>query len=160
MDFSSNDKKVVEQFREEVVDVLPDGEKWSLWRRIEWSIGRRILFARYTKWAAAASIALLLSMGYIWYSGRQAPDDPINMLVVETQAQQKQKILLPDSTIVWLNAGSRIEYPENFMAHRFVRMEGEAYFQLQVEGLAKYAKSRFEAVSRQADTGNRPQGLS
>lgn len=126
MDISPNDQKVLEQFRKGAVDVLPDGEKKTLWRRIERSIGKRIYLPVYFKWAAAASIALLLSIGYLWYNNDSAAN--IQMLIVETQPQQKQKLTLPDSTVVWLNAGSRIEYPENFMDHRLVCLEGEAYF--------------------------------
>ena len=40
----------------------------------------------------------------------------------------KTKLILPDSTIVWLNAGSKIEYPADFAAQRVVNLEGEAYF--------------------------------
>ena len=109
------------------VDVLPDVEREKLWRRIEQSIGRRVFLSPYFKWAAAASIALLLSIGYLWYHGISKEPD-VQMLVMETQFQQTKKVLLPDSTIVWLNVGSRIEYPNNFMAHRFVCLEGEAYF--------------------------------
>ena len=60
----------------------------------------------------------------MWYN--QRPEPAFQMLVVETQ--QKQKLVLPDSTVVWLNVGSRIEYPENFTDHRLVCLEGEAYF--------------------------------
>jgi len=39
------------------------------------------------------------------------------------------QVILPDSTKVWLNAGSRIEYPETFdPAVRRVNLSGEAYF--------------------------------
>ena len=40
----------------------------------------------------------------------------------------KTRVVLPDSSIVWLNAGSRIKYPTNFTAQRCVYLEGEAYF--------------------------------
>lgn len=39
------------------------------------------------------------------------------------------QIVLPDSSIVWLNAGSKIKYPNNFdRIDRVVGLEGEAYF--------------------------------
>ncbi|MFB2118925.1 FecR family protein [Parapedobacter sp. 2B3] len=41
----------------------------------------------------------------------------------------KVKKILPDSTIVWLNAGSHIRYDSNFVQKtRHVYLEGEAYF--------------------------------
>ena len=130
MDILSNsDKKVVEQFRKGAVDILPDDEKMTLGRRIERKIRRHILFVRYAKWAAAASIALLISIGYLWYSTRSTkPTIHYNIVVIETLNRKKQKVVLPDSTVVWLNANSRLEYQENFNENRFVRMEGEALF--------------------------------
>ena len=126
MAISPNDNNILEQFRTGSVDALSDIEKLTLWRRIERNIGRYVVLSRFYKWAAAACIAALLSVGYVWYSSSRAP--AVKMLIVETQLQQKQKVLLPDSTVVWLNAGSRLEYPEDFTKHRFVSLEGEAYF--------------------------------
>ena len=133
---SNDDKKLVEQFRNAAIHIFPEDEKMTLWRRIEretGQIGRKIIFARYFRWAAAASIALAVSIGYLWYNSEKqgytsgtAPD--ANIVVVETRNQQKQMITLPDSTIVWLNANSRLEYSANFNEKRVVRLEGEACF--------------------------------
>lgn len=42
-----------------------------------------------------------------------------------------EKRILPDSSIVWLNAGSNIRYAENFLQNkREVYLEGEAYFKI------------------------------
>lgn len=41
----------------------------------------------------------------------------------------KAKVVLPDSSVVWLNSGSRIVYPKNFDSDkRRVSFEGEGYF--------------------------------
>ena len=126
MAISPNDNDILEQFRTGSVDVLSGVEKLTLWRRIERSVGRYILLSRFYKWSAAACIVVLLSVGYVWYNSSRTP--AVKMLIAETQLQQKQKVLLPDSTVVWLNADSRLEYPEDFTEHRFVCLEGEAYF--------------------------------
>ncbi|WP_339925293.1 FecR domain-containing protein [uncultured Cyclobacterium sp.] len=42
----------------------------------------------------------------------------------------KSKILLPDSSWVYLNAGSQIQYPENFIENRYVYLKGEAFFEV------------------------------
>lgn len=43
-----------------------------------------------------------------------------------------KKIMLADSTLVWLNAESQLEYPETFegQERRVVRLAGEAYFEV------------------------------
>jgi ferric-dicitrate binding protein FerR (iron transport regulator) len=46
---------------------------------------------------------------------------------------------LPDSSIVWLNAGSRIEYPEKFDNEvRTIKLSGEAYFDVSHEEERKF----------------------
>ncbi|NKN80582.1 FecR domain-containing protein, partial [Weissella cibaria] len=41
------------------------------------------------------------------------------------------KVLLPDSTVVWLNSESELRYPCNFLASaRKVSLSGEAYFEV------------------------------
>jgi transmembrane sensor len=51
----------------------------------------------------------------------------------------RSKIVLPDGTTVWLNAGSTIKYPMNFLTHdREVHLTGEAYFEV-----AKMHNKRF-----------------
>jgi len=51
---------------------------------------------------------------------------------ISTKAGEKKKITLPDSTEVWLNADSRLEYPAGFKSDsiRTVTFTGEAYFKV------------------------------
>lgn len=41
-----------------------------------------------------------------------------------------EKVILPDGTIVWLKANSKLFYPETFTGTRNVRLEGEALFEV------------------------------
>lgn len=46
-------------------------------------------------------------------------------------AGQKSQLLLPDSTLVWLNSGTRLTYTTHYNTHdRIVRLEGEAFFKV------------------------------
>jgi ferric-dicitrate binding protein FerR (iron transport regulator) len=48
---------------------------------------------------------------------------------VSTKPGSRTKIILPDSTVVWLNAGSKITYNKEFgVLHRNTTLEGEAFF--------------------------------
>lgn len=40
----------------------------------------------------------------------------------------KSKFTLPDGSVVWLNSGSKLNYPSNFIGQRNIQLEGEAYF--------------------------------
>ncbi|HWV75142.1 MAG TPA: FecR domain-containing protein [Pseudosphingobacterium sp.] len=50
---------------------------------------------------------------------------------IETPKGGQYKIVLPDSSRVWLNAASSLKYPTNFSAeNRTVELKGEAYFEV------------------------------
>lgn len=52
-----------------------------------------------------------------------------NVLMIPRGAEFK--LILADSTVVWMNSGSKIKYPTNFSGNnRKVFLEGEAYFQV------------------------------
>ncbi len=78
----------------------------------------------------AALVLLLLIPARIFYFGEAGSAKNIQrLLTCEVPAGERTRIILPDHTLVWLNAGSRIHYPEKFGAgDRQVGLEGEAFF--------------------------------
>lgn len=50
--------------------------------------------------------------------------------IIETPRGGQYTILLPDSSKVWLNAESSLEYPVDFLSNRAVKLTGEAYFDI------------------------------
>ena len=89
---------------------------------------RRALFVKYAGYAAAI-IILLFTTPFIIYNFT-TPDDS---LISEVYAPRKSKLKmkLPDGSIVWLNADSRLSYSESFgRKNRNVRLEGEGYFRV------------------------------
>jgi transmembrane sensor len=83
---------------------------------------------------AAATILLLLFGGWWWLREKQN-DNPSKNIVTEsfvrkfTQRSEQKYLLLPDSTQVWLNAASSLEFPETFQpGKREVYLVGEAFF--------------------------------
>jgi ferric-dicitrate binding protein FerR (iron transport regulator) len=83
----------------------------------------------------AAAIIVLLAAGvsFFWWKG--APDHHHPAPVVSaltkrtTEPSEYKYLLLPDSTQVWLNASSSLEFPEHFRSDkREVTLSGEAYF--------------------------------
>ncbi len=81
-------------------------------------------------WVWAAAILLLLVGGWSFLYFHHKASISIN--VVTTERGNKTKMLLPDGTEVWLNAETKLSYPNNFKEadHREVTLSGEAYFKV------------------------------
>lgn len=80
----------------------------------------------------AASIALLviLSFGALFFTG-QFDSGQLVMLERSNPYGQKSIFQLSDGTIVKLNAGSKLRYPEKFSdSTRIVHLQGEAFFEV------------------------------
>ena len=78
-------------------------------------------------WAVAASVALFASFAMYFISEKK--DETIPILEVMAISGSKTKVILPDSTIVWLNSNSTIRYPQKFISMtREVDIVGEVLF--------------------------------
>jgi transmembrane sensor len=82
---------------------------------------------------AAMWVGLLLLAGAIWMQiNRMKPTGDAKKqptyIEVATGYQQVHKILLPDSSIVWLNSATHLAFDSDFLNHREVRLSGEAFF--------------------------------
>ncbi len=85
---------------------------------------RRLI--RVASLAAAAIVAIFLIYKF---SIQQQGTIPEAANIVTTKPGSKSKINLPDGTLVWLNADSKITYTEDFNGtERVVELTGEAYF--------------------------------
>lgn len=85
----------------------------------------------------AAVIALLLCLSIVLWFNIPFPDQRqlvIQEVVhIEKEAQPGQKLIfeLPDGSIVKLNSGSKLRYPEHFTRERReIRLTGEAFFEV------------------------------
>lgn len=78
-------------------------------------------------WAAAAVLLLLLGVWVVWQTPAEA-----EMLQIATADNEKQEVVLPDGSKVWLNENSTLSYAENFSVDdRRVELAGEAFFEVQ-----------------------------
>lgn len=81
----------------------------------------------------AAIFLMLLSVGgtFYYWGSHSVTEQLVIMNKLLTADGSKGRFILPDSTIVWLNSNSVLEYPETFTASaREVRLSGEAYFEV------------------------------
>lgn len=91
----------------------------------------------------AAAAVLVLMAGW-WWMNRSSPDDV--WLAIDTMDGAVKMVNLPDGSEIWLNANSRLSYPESF-TKRQIRLEGEAFFDV-----ARMEDSPFEIYSGEAKT--------
>ena len=96
--------------------------------------GRERLFQRAMRWAAVLMLPLLASsflFGYLYYKER-VPE--ALFAEVATPAGTVIRYELPDGSVVWLNAESRLRYPVRFSGNkREVELRGEAYFKVEAD---------------------------
>jgi ferric-dicitrate binding protein FerR (iron transport regulator) len=80
--------------------------------------------------AAAASLLIFLIVFNKWENNTGKKKERITAQnTISTRRGSKSKIELPDGTMVWLNADSKVIYDENFRGDfREVNLEGEAFF--------------------------------
>lgn len=75
-------------------------------------------------YAAAAAVAVLAVLPFI-----PRHQDEVQLYTMEAPAGEKCRVVLPDSSVVWLNSGSRLCFDDSFNKHgRSVRLFGEGYF--------------------------------
>ena len=82
----------------------------------------------FAKLAIAATLILIVAVGITHYKSHKS--NPQNQLTeITTPYGQQSSFILPDSSIVYLNAGSKLKYPKHFATNkRMVTLEGEAFF--------------------------------
>ncbi|WP_051292881.1 FecR family protein [Olivibacter sitiensis] len=110
-------------FQEEIIQRAHERPKTVAWYRKTW-----------LRPVAAAGLFCCLSLTWLLLrhdntSHHQAAD--ATYTVVETGIRQVKLLKLPDSSIVYLNANSRLKIPAEFdKTHRDLQLEGEAFFEV------------------------------
>lgn len=125
-------KTLFKQWEQEWMQQTPDLSMHREWLRLQNRIDllKKRKIARWSQITAAASIALLITItGLGVYENSRL--NRTELVIVQAPLGGKSKILLPDSSVVWLNAGSYIQYNSNFnRRNREVALNGEAYFEV------------------------------
>ncbi len=115
---------------------LSDYDEENLYLKIQKKISgrkRNLIPAVYTVLKYAAVIIIMISLTTIFYLNRQGQNNnsETTYTSVVTETGQRSKVILPDSSIVWLNSGTALSYPNNFSGqNRKVLLNGQAFFQV------------------------------
>lgn len=81
----------------------------------------------YISIGIAASILLVSMLGWIYL--KQSPDLNVKELSLPTAANNRNKVILPDGTEVFMAPASKIIYKSNYGIHkRELQLNGEAFF--------------------------------
>ena len=112
---SFNKNEAFDLFRQRIAKAE---EKQKQVRRFFWKVLYRV---------AAVILILLLPLGAYW-QGKETVKHTFADMTVEAPLGARTKLHLPDGTLVWLNAGSKIVYSQGFgVDDRKLSLEGEGY---------------------------------
>jgi len=87
----------------------------------------------FSRVAAILILPLLLFSGYYFIKStvKYNADVAVSERIITTKPGTRTKVLLEDGTMVWLNDGTTLKYPERFInKERHVYVDGEAYFEV------------------------------
>ena len=88
-------------------------------------------FSMLWKYAAVASIAILITLGCIKLIGENSQQETFVYNEITVPCGQRARIVLEDSTVVWINSNTTLRYPSRFTnQERRVTLSGEAYFEV------------------------------
>ncbi|MCT4587166.1 MAG: DUF4974 domain-containing protein [Carboxylicivirga sp.] len=113
--------------------ILPNSHDQSRATRNTFNMGWR----RYLEIASVLLLGILLKSLFDLAFSPNTLNNPA-YCQIETLVGQKSKAVLPDGSIVWLNADSEIQFNTDFSNKRQVRLKGEAYFEVEKDSLNKF----------------------
>jgi len=82
----------------------------------------------FSKVAVVLIIPALITIAVLSYLSIYSPERAESWAEIHSPVGSRTKFQLPDGSQGWLNGGSSIKYPINFMKHRNVEISGEAWF--------------------------------
>ena len=102
----------------------------KLMKRINYQPKQKVIRNIYFRWAAAAAVMAIVFLAGIGFGdGFTTKQTAVSYTKIIAPEGNKTQVVLPDSTYVWLNSGSELQYPSDYSAeNREVRMKGECFF--------------------------------
>lgn len=109
---------------------LPEFDEYGIYQRVLKRIhgNQKKTIITLLKWACVI-VLIIANIGYLSYQYIEKHSTEYQEIC--TARGEKIIVLLPDGSKVWLNAESKLVYPEHFIGkERKVLLEGEGYFQV------------------------------
>lgn len=106
----------------------------------------RKLYFSTLKIASIVLVVLGVS-AFLYFNVRHFRQDNLYAHSIEVPLGQRVKMVLPDSSVVWLNSDTKFSYRQSFVDNREVLLDGEAYFEV----ISTKEKSPFTVHTKQMD---------
>jgi len=131
-------QQVKEEWKAEMRNEAMPTELASNWKsvqnrmmeQLQQEVGRKqrtLNFFRY----AAVFLVLIAVPALIYTLSTSKPEAPLTYTTIAADYGQISKVVLPDSSVVWINSGSAIKYNNRYSAtNRDIELEGEAFFKV------------------------------
>lgn len=119
----------------EAIDEYETYDKELAWKRYLEHIDSLSLRSSLVWWKIAATFFFLISCAGVLAYLSKSNDQPVasneNFTTVTTNLGQNSKVILPDSTVIWLNSGTTLSYNTNFaVSSRKINLKGQAFFEV------------------------------
>lgn len=108
------------------LDIEANSDTYLALKRTNRKIGylKTPFFSKTARIAAALIPLFFIIGGYLYYTSNQN-----RLIEISTAYGETKQILLPDSSEIWINAGTTVKYLKTFSSkERVVQLDGEAYF--------------------------------
>lgn len=144
-DYLQNEKKVKDQMMDEISQMKDNDsiqvDYSDLFQRIQKQISARtssqisriLNLNTMVRWAAAVVFAFVFGgLASYFIFNNSSNSCPSTYSEIVAPYGSKTEMILPDGSKVWLNAGSKLKYPNDFNSdNRDIILEGEAFFQVE-----------------------------
>lgn len=108
------------------LNIEANSDTYSALKRTNKKIGylKTSFFSKTARIAAVLIPLFFIIGGYLYYTSNQN-----RLIEISTAYGETKQILLPDSSEIWINAGTTVKYLKTFSSkERVVQLDGEAYF--------------------------------
>jgi transmembrane sensor len=92
------------------------------------SMRRRRVLRHVAVWAGLIVVGCGAWLQWNRHRSGLSMNKAVAFIEISTGYQQVRKVILPDSSVVWLNSATHLSYHPDFTHHREIRLSGEAFF--------------------------------
>jgi transmembrane sensor len=101
-------------------------------KRTKEQVNYRILLRSSLKWASIGIILLAIGSVFSYFMIRHENNNNRKTIEISSPYGSRSNVILADGSSVWLNAGSKLKYSQNFGSiDRIIYLEGEGFFNVE-----------------------------